>query len=343
MKHSTEFEEIIKFDSLYQSHRQARIGKRWKSEVIDWEMNLSANTWALHFDLAYQRYAISGYNNFVIYDPKERQIQAISYRDRIVQHSLCDFYLTPLLDNRLYYYNVACRKNKGTALAIKAIRKFLCEHYKIHGKQGYFIKIDIAKYFDSIDHKLLKEKLSKLSMPWDIEGLVNGIIDSYCTKEGKGLPMGNQSSQNFALFYLDCVDRLIKERLQIKHYVRYMDDMILIVEDKDRARRAMERIKEEIHNNKLEINSKSQIVAIKNGIEFLGYRFTLTDEGKIVQKLRRSTKLRIKKKIKKKVYLQRRNAISRDCLRASYVSYKGFVGKTNCRLLQWIKEQMKIK
>lgn len=163
MEHSEEFLNIISFKSLYNAHRRARLGKRGKKEVIEFEMNLSQNLWALHYDLLYGKYHIGEYRRFRIYDPKEREIQAISYRDRIIQHSICDNYLIPILERKLFYYNVACRKNKGTDCAVSTLRRYMVNHYKKFGKSGYFVKIDIRKYFDSISHTVLKKKLSKLN------------------------------------------------------------------------------------------------------------------------------------------------------------------------------------
>lgn len=211
----TEWDTMIGFTGLYKAHRRARLGKRHKKEVIEFEMNLSENLWATHYDLKYGKYRVGGYHTFMIYDPKEREIQAIHYRDRIVQHTFCDNFLTPLLDRHLIYDNAACRKNKGSHFAIKRLRRFMTEHYKNYGKNGYFIQIDVKKYFASIDHTVLKEKLKRIVKRDDVLSLLYNIIDSYNKEEDKGLPMGNQTSQCFALLYLSDVDRFIKERLRV--------------------------------------------------------------------------------------------------------------------------------
>lgn len=159
-----DFDKIISFECLYAAHRRARQGKRHKKEVIEFEMNLSQNLWELHYDLKYNRYKVGGYHKFMIYDPKKREIQAISYRDRVVQHSICDNYLSPLLEKHLIHDNAACRKNKGTSFAVKRVRKFMTEHYKKYNNNGYVVKLDITKYFLSINHNYLKQKLIKLAV-----------------------------------------------------------------------------------------------------------------------------------------------------------------------------------
>ena len=294
------FEQIISFSSLLQAHQKARCGKQYKKEVIEFEAHLSRNLWALHYDLKYRRYKIEEYRKFTIYDPKEREIQAIPYRDRIVQHALCDVLLIPLLENHLINANCACRIGKGTDYAIKLLRSFMTKHYRKYGSEGYFIKLDIKKYFPYIDHKILYRKLSRFYFDKDTNWLLHTVIDSYScnakqalraaiemaegvadsldeaqgeTSPKKGLPMGNQSSQCFALLYLDRIDRFIKEKLRIKFYVRYMDDMILLVRTKEEGKRILEDVRIEVKNESLELNPKSAVIPVKNGVEFLGWRF----------------------------------------------------------------------
>ncbi|NCA93226.1 reverse transcriptase [bacterium] len=319
---SKEFENIISFENLYRAHRRARLGKRHKKEVIEFEMNLSENLWALHNELKYSTYKVSGYHNFMIYDPKEREIQAITYRDRIVQHSLCDNYLTPLIERHLIFDNAACRKGKGTHFAIRRLRQFMTKHYKNNANKGYFVKIDVKKYFSNIDHKLLKLKLYKLKIPSDILSLLYGIIDSYQHHLGSGLPMGNQTSQAFALLYLNGIDRVIKEDFQIKYYIRYMDDLIMVVNNKTLADTILEKITGLLNAEQLPINPKSQVIPIKNGISFLGWTFSYGQNGAIVQKPKKSSKARIIAKVKDKIYLYNQNAIALIELYSAQTSYK---------------------
>ena len=124
------FENIISFGSLLEAHKRARLSKQHKKEVIEFEIHLSRNLWALHYDLNYGKYQIGEYRKFTIYDPKKREIQAIPYRDRIVQHALCDKLLIPLLEKYLIDANCACRRGKGTDYAMKLLRSFMTRHYK---------------------------------------------------------------------------------------------------------------------------------------------------------------------------------------------------------------------
>ncbi len=316
----TDFEKIISFENLYRAHRRARLSKRHKKEVVLFEMELSKNLWQLHYDLKYGRYTVGGYHTFTIYDPKEREIQAIGYRDRVLQHSLCDNYLTPLIEKTLIYDNAACRKNKGTHFVIARFKYFLRRHYARYGREGYFVKLDIKKYFDSIRHDILKEKLGKLVKDDRALALLYGVIDSYHKAEGKGLPMGNQTSQCFALLYLDDVDKFVKHTLRIEGYVWYMDDMIFLTDTKQKAQAVLKRAGERIQGNGVLLNEKSQIVAVKNGISFLGWRFFLGADGQVAQKVKRSTKQRIFAKLKERAGAK---------LQASLASYQGFFKSGN--------------
>ncbi len=308
---------------------RARKSKRFKKEVIEFELNLSKNLWALHYDLLYGKYKIGGYHKFMIYDPKEREIQAITYRDRVVQHSICDNFLTPLLERRLVFYNVACRKKKGTSCAVAALKRFMLKHYKTYGNTGYFLKADIKKYFNSIDHDVLKNILLSLNIPEDMLKLLFLIIDSYFFSAGKGLPMGNQTSQCFALLYLNGADRLLKEKLSVKYYLRYMDDLIAIFPLKNSAIKALSLLGGAVEKQKLELNKKSQVITFSNGVEFLGRRFFIGKNGEVVEKLAKQTKKRVRKHVLKNLFLVKSGKKTIDFLLMSAQSYAGFFCRSN--------------
>ncbi len=290
-------------------------------------MNLSESLWRLHYDLRYGKYECGGYHSFKIYDPKERVIEAIGYTDRVWQHALCDGYLAPLMERHLIPTACACRRGKGTSFAVQTLRRYLREHYSVYGTNGYFIKLDIRKYFDTIDHDLLKTKLKKLHIPKDMLGALYSIIDSFEEAPGKGLPKGNQTSQIFANLYLNDVDRYIKEVLKVKRYLRYMDDMIIIVKSKEKAVSLLCTIADRVLRERITLNPKSCIIPLKNGLNFLGWRFFVTANGKIVQKVKRETQKRIAKKIKQNAHI-----LDYQKLQASIVSYRGFLYRANAYL-----------
>lgn len=200
----------------------------------------------------------------------------------------------------MIYDNSACRKGKGTDFAINRLHKFLRKEYiKENNNNMYFLKCDIQKYFPSINHDILINLLKEIDFSEDEMWLITKLIREQPDNASIGLPLGNQSSQCFALYYLNTIDRYIKEKLQIKYYVRYMDDMILIHRDKqylDYCKNEIDKLCNELLD--LKLNQKTQIGIVKNGIDFLGYRHILTGKGRTIVKLRYSSKQRMKKHLK---------------------------------------------
>lgn len=330
-----EYERIYCFENLYQAHKMARRGKQAKREVISYELRLSENLERLQYHLKKHTYQIRGYRKFLIHDPKRREIQALSYGDRIVQHSLCDNVLGPYLEKRLIYDNSACRKGKGTHFAISRLTAFLRKHYRQYGTNGYILKCDIKKYFNSVDHAVLKEKINRMALCEDVRWLLEMIVDSYEYEQGKGLPMGNQTSQWFALYYLDGLDRLVKEKLGIRYYSRYMDDMILIHPDKTYLKECLKEMKSYVESElKLEFNEKTQIHAVRQGVDYLGFHFYLTETGKVIRKLRQSGKKRLKRKLRHYRHAYAEGKIELEAVSRSVASYKGHLKHAHTYQLQ---------
>lgn len=308
----TDYDKICDFGNLYKAHTVARLSKRTTREVIDFEMNLSENLTEISDRLKNGTYEMSGYYSFMVHGPKDRVIHALHYRDRVVQHCICDEGLAPTLDKRLIYDNAACRIGKGTHFAMERLSGFLREFYRKHGTDGYFLKCDIRKFFDNIDHEILKRKLQKVFKEGKMLSLFYQIIDSYEKSPGKGLPLGNQTSQWFAIYYLDGLDRLIKEKLQIRYYSRYMDDCVLIHGDKDYLKHCLDVMCDYAETElNLSFNEKTKIFPIKNGVDYLGWHFYMTDTGKVIRKVKQSTKVKYKRKLR---YFQKAYAEGRTDL-----------------------------
>lgn len=318
-------ENMASFEHLYEAHKKCRLGKRNEKAVIEFEMNLAFELTRLEQQLKSYSYRVGPYHEFVIHDPKERTIQALSYRDRVVQHSLCDNVLQPYLEPKLIYDNSACRIGKGTHFAMNRLSDFMRRYYRKYGCIGYILKFDIRKYFDSIPHVFLFQQLQRVfSDDREMLGLLWMIIQSYESIPGRGLPMGNQSSQWFALFYLNGLDHYIKEKLQIKFYTRYMDDGVLLHHDREYLKECLHVMREKVTQELgLEFNAKTQIVPMSQGVDYLGFHFYLTETGKVIRRLRTSSKKRWKRKMKRFKHAYREDNISLDAITRSLVSYKG--------------------
>lgn len=224
-KPPSDFEVMADFNRLYSAYLEARNGKRWKYAVVRFEVNLLENLMALHFLLTSRKYRPSPYNYFLVHEPKERLIMYNGFRDKIIQHSLCDNVLEPRLAKTFILDNYASQKGKGTHFGLDRLKAFMQRYYRQFGADGWVLKCDIRKYFYSINHDVLKSQLRRIIDDPGVLWLLDLIIDS---TEGPGIPIGNHTSQWFAVLYLSGLDHMIKERLGIKFYGRYMDDFFLI-------------------------------------------------------------------------------------------------------------------
>lgn len=324
-------EEIFNFDNLYYAYKNCRKSKQHKGEVIRFETNLAVNLNKIIKELTTKKYKLGKYKKFNIYEPKERLIESLPFKDRVVIRCFCDITLKPKIEKKLIYDNCACRKNKGTDFAISRLHKFLRNEYrKENNNNFYFLKCDIHKYFPSIDHDILINLLKEINFSEDEMWFITKLIKEQPDNASVGLPLGNQSSQWFALLYLNKVDRYIKEKLRIKGYVRYMDDMILIHHDKKYLRECKNDITKlcKEHLN-LELNNKTQIGIVKNGIDFLGYRHILNSKGKIIIKLRFSSKQRMKKHLKTINKLYNKNIVDDEYVYIRKNAFYNHIKKTN--------------
>lgn len=298
----TEYEQICEFTNLYKSHLQCRKGKRKKNEVVRYEMRLAEKLTILSDQLKRKEYEMQGYYHFVIKEPKTRAIYAAYYMDRVLIRTICDLVIEPTLGPRLIYDNAACQKGKGTHFALNRFEGFIRKCYKQHGTQVYILKCDITKYFPSIDHEILKSKLRKVIKDKDIMKLMEQYVDKFHSEgtPGKGIALGNQSSQWYAIYYLDSLDRYVKEQLRVKYYLRYMDDFLIIHHDKEYLKECKNLIEKYLMDElELTLNPKTEIVKAISGVEFLGWKFYLFESGKIIRRIKRQSKLRVKRGVKK--------------------------------------------
>lgn len=305
-------EEIFTFENIYAAHKWCRKSKQHKGEVIRFEIDLSKNITELIKELTSRKYKLGKYRKFKLFEPKERLIEALSYKDRVVLMCFVTNVLKPIISKHVIYDNVACQKNKGTDFGLNRLTKFLKREYiNEQSNDFYYLKCDIRKYFPSIDHNVLLNKLIRIGLSSDELKMAKLFMSNYDTSVG--LPLGNLSSQWYALIYLDDLDRFIKEKLHIKGYVRYMDDFILIHKDKNYLKYCLKEIdafcKEKL---KVELNAKTQIGKVKNGIDFLGFRLILTETGKVIKKLRNSSKRRIKRYLENLKKLEKNGTVDKE-------------------------------
>lgn len=268
------FDQVCSYDNLILAFRKAKRRKSKKPYVIEFERNLSENLFELRTELLLHSYRPKPLKTFVICDPKTRKISKSEFRDRVVHHALCNV-IEPIFDKSFIHDSYANRKNKGSLKAIQRFDYFKRKVSASNTKPCFIFKADIKHYFDRIDHEvlisLLKKKVGDESIVW----LIRRILDNFnAGEEGKGMPLGNLTSQFFANIYLDKLDKFVKHELRAKYYLRYVDDFVILHKQKH----SLENYKKEINNFledslKLELHpDKSRILDLKSGIQFLGYR-----------------------------------------------------------------------
>jgi RNA-directed DNA polymerase len=217
-------EKIAEPENIRLAYWKARKSKEGRKEVADFTKNLDFEIRTLHESFLDGNIQVGTYHYFTIYDPKERVICASSFRERVIQHAIMNI-CHANFEKFQIYDSYASRKGKGTYAAL-ARAKYFQKKYK------WFLKLDVRKYFDSIDHDLLKQLLMRRFKDKYLLKIFCDIINSYETSAGKGLPIGNLTSQYFANHYLAVADHFIKEKLNASAYVRYMDDMVIWADDK---------------------------------------------------------------------------------------------------------------
>lgn len=286
-------QKYLNFKNMYKAANKCCNNVRWKTSVTQFEMNKLKNTTNSIRNIKIGKYKLSKYQTFTIYEPKLRSITATRIIDRQIQRSLCDTTVYNLLTKSFIYSNAACQKGKGTDFALKDFKKQLQKHYRKFGNTGYYLKCDIHHFFENILHDVLKEKLRKHITDEHILFMLFHIIDSFGEK---GLGLGSQVSQLLALFYLDELDHKIKEFLHIKVYTRYMDDFILVSRDKEQLKNAKDVITQHLNLLGLTLNDKTTLQKLEYGVNYLNWRFLITDTGKVLMlpSCKRNTKRRHK-------------------------------------------------
>ena len=310
------------------TYRKSKSGKGFKKSSARFSIMALDGIHALIEQLKNKTYKVSDYTEFKVYEPKERIIKTTSFKDKVVQHSLCDNVILPRLQDVFIYDNCAGQKGKGTLFGLDRLSEQMKEFYNLYGFDGYILKCDITKFFYNISHEKLKKIVNyHFSYDKDICWLCNLFIDS---TEGKGIPLGNQINQGLALLYLDGMDKLIKYELGIEFYGRYMDDFYLIHQDKDYLKYCLEVITDFLKSLELTLNDKTQIFPFKNGVSYLGFHTYVTDTGKVIRKLKNQNKRNAQRKYLKMAKLVVAGKLSIDKFYASYNAWKNHISHGNC-------------
>src|SRR3989344_3043863 len=284
------YNKIFSISNLIAAYQNARKNKTRKDYVVEFEKNFDKNIRQLRNELKNEDYYPRQLKTFILRDPKTRKISKSAFRDRVVHHALIKI-IEPIFDKTFIYDSCANRKGKGTLFAIKRFEKFqrkVSKNDKIvrNNINGYCLKADIKHYFQEVNHDILLSIIKRKIKDERIINLIKKILNNGEVKQGMGMPLGNLTSQFFANVYLNELDYFVKHELKVKYYIRYVDDFVILHENKNKLNFYKNQIKEFLKNNlKIELHKdKSKIFFIRKGITFLGFRhfyfYTILNKNK---------------------------------------------------------------
>ena len=269
---NSDYHSMIAPENLFDAWSEFRRGKRGRLDVQQFERHLEDNLFSIHRSLQRRTYRHGPYRAFYVQDPKQRHIHKASVTDRIVHHLLYN-YLYKLFDKSFIYDSYSCRLDKGTHKAIDRLEGFTRKVSQNYTQPCWSLKCDIKKVFASVDHQillgLLEDKIKDRNIIW----LLNEVIKSFNIADGKGIPLGNLTSQVFANIYLNELDQFVKHNFKFHKYIRYADDFLFLSTDRNKLLKLInplekfleERLQLELHPRKITIRK------LNWGIDFLGY------------------------------------------------------------------------
>lgn len=285
------FDAKLNFINMLEAHYRAKVNKTNKHELLLFEMDLENNIANLIRQIKQGKYHVGKYRDFVIYEPKERLIRALPYRDRIIHQWYVYEFIKPYILPRLISDTYACIDDRGTHKAVEKVQKYM-RIMKRNYDEYYILKCDVKKFFYSIDKRILFDIMKKYISDKHLLDFTKLII--FDETDNIGIPIGNYTSQFFANIYLNELDQYVKNVLKVKYYVRYMDDFVCLAQSKEEAKYLKNHI-ELFLNEKLNLsfNEKSRYYPNKMGVDFCGYRIFETH-----RLLRVNSKRKIKRMIK---------------------------------------------
>ena len=317
------FYKNLTFEKLLNAHLRARDQKTSKKELILFEMNLENNIVNLLNQLKTGRYRIGKYRTFYVTEPKLRKIQVLPYVDRIVHQWYVEEFIKPYIVPKFIKDTFACIVCRGTHKAVETIQHYM-QIYQRNVGSYWILKCDIRKYFYSINPQILFNILKRQISDKKLLDFTYHLINDR-REEPLGIPIGNYTSQFFANIYLNELDQYIKHILKVKYYVRYMDDFILLLPDKNTCKEYKAKIEAFLKENlELELNHKSRYYPCNQGVNFCGFRIWPTH-----RLLRKHCKTKIKRHVNKWNKLWNEGKLDFTIAMPSLQSWMGHAGHCN--------------
>jgi retron-type reverse transcriptase len=330
--HDSIFASITSAENLFKAWRFFRKGKVERRDVQEFGRHLERNIFQLQRELASEEYQHSQYTSFFIHDPKRRHIRKAKVRDRIV-HQVVYSLITDIIEPRLIHDLYSSRIGKGTHAGVRAVAAMTLKVSKNLTQPCWALKCDVKRFYDSVDHEILLNQLGALTCDKAVLRLLQHIVSSFHTEGalGKGLPIGNLTSQVFTNVYLNELDQFAKHTLKLRHYARFADDFVVLSDKKGELAAILPRIREFLAE-RLKIALHPRKIALRplhQGIDFLGY--VLLPHHRV---LRTATKRRMCRKLTQKLDEYFRGQASSDSINQSLQSYLGLLSHADTSTLQ---------
>lgn len=322
------YKECISFKELYRSMLKCKRGVLYKSSVAHYYLNSIEETIKLKDELKTGKFKPRKVRKFTIYAPKKRDIVSISFRDRVYQRTLNDNIIYPTMSKSFIFDNCACQIGKGPDFARNRLKSFLIKFYKRHKTNGYVLQIDIHGYYPNMSHKLTEDMFESKLDAETFKAVKNILGTQY---EGSiGYNPGSQLIQIAGISNLNNLDHICKEKLHLKYYVRYMDDFIILDNDRIKLQKCLNEIKRILLSMGFTFNTgKTKIYPISSNIPFLGFNFRLTKSGKVLLIRKPNEVKRIRRHLKKLVNLAKSGTISHHKVDECFGSIINFLKKGN--------------
>ena len=320
-------EDIIGFEALWDSMMKCKRGVIWKDSVAGFCLDAIRQVSHLYDELVDGIYKERPHKYFTIRYPKERAIMSISFRDRVYQRSLNDVGIYPAMSKSFIYDNAACQKGKGADFARNRFKCHLQRYYRKHGADGYVLKMDVRGYYPNMRHDVAKETFKRRLAP-EVYQRAEAILDSFPGEVG--FNPGSQIIQIAGISVLDGIDHYIKERLRIRHYLRYMDDMLIVGNNRTELEQILKDVDKRLQEIGFELHpTKTRIIPIRDGIMFLGFEYRLTETGKVIMNIDPTRVKAIRRKLYRMVKKAKVGLLTRAKVDESYQSWRSHAAKGN--------------
>ena len=325
-------EDVIGYEALWEAMLKCRLGVMWKASVASFVLNGAENVSKLCDELHDGTYRPRRPSHFTVTYPKRREIVGISFRDRVYQRSLNDNCVYPIMSRSWIRDNYACQAGKGTDDGRARFKCFLERHYREHGAEGWVLSIDVRGYYANMRHDLVEALFRGKLPPWAAEMAV-GVLRSQYPGE-VGYNPGSQIVQIAGVSLLSGVDHYAKERLGLRHYGRYMDDIKVVHRDRARLERCRDEIGAQLARIGLELHPRKTVIRpVTACTPFLGFDFRLTRTGKALMTVRPENVKAMRRRISRLTALEARGLRPPGTAAAAYIGWRAHAEKGDSRRL----------